>query len=116
MLGGERKGAFKVNESDRLNYRGFKDLSRVFIRRTDLRGADLSHANLSHADARYADFRGANLKATLLDKTDLSGADLRGVQNLTASQIAAAIISDETRLPDYLATLRAGAENQEVSA
>jgi uncharacterized protein YjbI with pentapeptide repeats len=78
------------------------DLSRTFIRRTDLSFASLVGANFTNADCSNAIFRGADFKNTILDGAILRGADLSGAKNLTREQIAKAIIDDRTILPDYL--------------
>ena len=75
------------------------DLSRTFIRRTDLSGANLEGANLSYADSKNANFRGANFKDAILDGTVLIGADLSDVRNLTREQLAKAVIDETTILP-----------------
>ncbi len=79
------------------------DLSGAFIRRTDLSNANLKGANLSGADCTNVNFRGANMQNAILDGTVLKGADLTGVRNLTRSQIARAIVDDQTILPSELA-------------
>ncbi|MGP0059382.1 MAG: pentapeptide repeat-containing protein [Beijerinckiaceae bacterium] len=81
------------------------DLSRTFIRRTDLSGANLEGANLSYADCKNAIFRGVNFKDAVLEGTNLVGADLSDARNLTREQLARAIIDDTTILP---AALRGG--------
>ena len=78
------------------------DLSETFIRRTNLSGANLERANLSGADCSNALFVGANFKDAILAGTILRGADLTGATNLTAAQIATAIIDKSTKLPDGL--------------
>jgi uncharacterized protein YjbI with pentapeptide repeats len=80
----------------RLNVRG------AFLRRTDLTGADLEQANLAHADFSNAVLRDANFKDAVLEGTVLKGADLTGARNLTLSQLAKAIIDENTRLPDQI--------------
>jgi uncharacterized protein YjbI with pentapeptide repeats len=78
------------------------DIHGAFIRRTDLSHANLERANLAGADATNAIFRGANFKDADLTGTVLKGADLREAKNLTAEQLAQAIIDENTLLPDYL--------------
>ena len=78
------------------------DIHGAFVRRVDLSNADLAGANLAGADATSANFRGANFKDANLKGTILRGADLRGAKNLTREQLAAAVIDETTRLPDYL--------------
>jgi uncharacterized protein YjbI with pentapeptide repeats len=78
------------------------DIHGAFVRRTDLSNADLTGANLAGADATNANFRGANLKDANLKGTILRGADLRDAQNLTAEQLAQAVVDDKTMLPSYL--------------
>lgn len=71
----------------------------AFIRRTDWSGAMLRDANLSEADATSALFRGADFENAKLSGTILRGADLRDARNLTAQQLAEAIIDEATLLP-----------------
>ncbi len=78
------------------------DIHGAFVRRTDLSGASLRGANMSGADATNAVFRGADFKDALLRGTVLRGADLTGAKNLTIEQLSAAIIDDETILPNYI--------------
>jgi len=78
------------------------DLSRAFIRRTDLSDANLEGANLSYADCQNALFRRANFKNANLEGTNLKGADLSDARNLTREQLAKAIIDGTTTLPVYL--------------
>lgn len=75
------------------------DIRGAFVRRVDLTDAVLRGANLSNADATGALFRGADFAGALLAGTNLRGADLTGAINLTAGQLAEAIIDDDTRLP-----------------
>ena len=90
------------------------DLSRTFIRRTDLSGASSVGANLSFADCTNAIFRGADFKDALLEGTILRGADLTGAKNLSREQIAKAILDERTSLPD--AMRQSGPGNMAVSA
>jgi uncharacterized protein YjbI with pentapeptide repeats len=78
------------------------DLHGAFVRRIDLSGASLRGANMSGADATNAIFRGADFAGARLDGTILKGADLSGVRNLTAEQLAHAVIDDHTVLPAYI--------------
>ena len=80
------------------------DLSRTFIRRTDLSDANLEGANLSYADCQNAIFRRVNFKNANLQGTILRGADLSDVLNLTREQLDKAIIDETTILPAYLRT------------
>lgn len=75
------------------------DIRGAFVRRVDLTDAILRGANLSDADATGALFRGADFAEARLARTILRGADLTGAINLTAGQLAEAIIDDDTRLP-----------------
>lgn len=85
------------------------NLSGAFIRRTNLRGAILREANLTRADLSFADLRDVDFEGAIFDRTVLVGADLRGAKNLKPEQIERAVISRETKLPDYIKreTLRA---------
>ena len=74
----------------------------VPLRRMDLSFANLERANLAQADASDSILRGANFKDAILTGTILKGADLRDAENLTAEQLADAIIDDRTLLPHYL--------------
>src|SRR3954469_7510156 len=78
------------------------DLHGAFVRRIDLSGASLRDANMSGADAANAIFRGADFAGARLNGTILRGADLSGAKNLTAEQLAHAIIDDHTVLPAYI--------------
>ncbi|MGH6796372.1 MAG: pentapeptide repeat-containing protein [Methylocella sp.] len=78
------------------------DLSRTFIRRTDLSDANLEGANLSYADCQNAIFRRVNFKRANLEGTNLKGADLSDARNLTREQLNKAIIDETTILPAYL--------------
>jgi uncharacterized protein YjbI with pentapeptide repeats len=80
------------------------DLSRTFIRRTDLSNANLEGANLSYADCQNAIFRRVNFKDANLEGTILRGADLSDSFNLTRAQLDKAIIDETTILPAYLRT------------
>ena len=46
--------------------------------------------------------RNTNLLRARLEGTILKGADLSGARNLTAEQLAAAVVDETTILPDYL--------------
>ncbi len=94
--------AMTIAEKARSRPRPHLDLSRTFIRRTDLSGASLVGANLSYADCTNAIFRGADFKDANLEGTILKGADLSGALNLTRAQIQRAIIDERTLLPDGL--------------
>src|ERR1700712_5616352 len=78
------------------------DLHGAFVRRTDLSGASLRGANMSGADATNAIFRETDFAGARLDGSILRGADLSGARNLTAEQLAGAIIDDLTVLPAYI--------------
>jgi uncharacterized protein YjbI with pentapeptide repeats len=78
------------------------DLSRTFIRQTDLTGANLEGANLSYANCQNAIFRRVNFKNANLEGTNLKGADLSDARNLTHDQLAKAIIDKTTTLAVYL--------------
>jgi uncharacterized protein YjbI with pentapeptide repeats len=80
------------------------DLSRTFIRRTDLGDANLEGANLSYADCQNTLFRRVNFKNANLEGTILRGADLSDALNLTREQLNRAIIDEATILPAYLRT------------
>jgi uncharacterized protein YjbI with pentapeptide repeats len=78
------------------------DIHGAFMRRVDLTRANLERANLAGADAANAVFRGANFKDADLTGTILKGADLREARNLTAGQLAKAIIDESTILPEHI--------------
>ena len=78
------------------------DIRGAFVRRTDLTGAVLRGANLSNADATGALFRGADFEGARLFGTILRGADLTGARNLTARQLAEAIVDEHTILPENI--------------
>ena len=80
------------------------DLSRTFIRRTDLSNANLEGTNLRYADCQNAIFRRVNFKNANLEGTILRGADLSDALNLTREQLNRAIIDETTILPAYLRT------------
>jgi uncharacterized protein YjbI with pentapeptide repeats len=80
------------------------ELSRTFIRRTDLSDANLEGANLSCADCQNTLFRPVNFKNANLEGTILRGADLSDALNLTREQLTRAIIDEATILPAYLRT------------
>jgi uncharacterized protein YjbI with pentapeptide repeats len=80
------------------------DLSRTFIRRTDLSDANLEGANLSYADCQHAIFRRVNFKNANLEGTNFKAADLSDARNLTREQLDKAIIDETTILPAYLRT------------
>lgn len=99
---------------ERLRKQGFRlDLHGAFIRKVELNKVDLENANFAGADAKNASFRhsffkNADLGGTDLEGADLSGADLSEAKNLTADQLAKAVIDDTTKLPpDLAAELRA---------
>jgi uncharacterized protein YjbI with pentapeptide repeats len=80
------------------------DLSRTFIRRTDLSDANLEGANLSYADSQNAIFRRVNFKNANPQGTILRGADLSDALNLIREQLDKAIIDETTILPAYTRT------------
>ncbi len=92
----------------RLKLEGFRlDLHGAVIPRVELNRVDLENANLAGADARNASFKGslfknADLGGTNLDGDDLRGADLRDARNLTADQLALAVIDETTSSPGTL--------------
>ncbi len=74
------------------------DLHGAFIRRTD------EWCNLANANCTGVNFRGANLRGTILKGTTLRGADFTDAKNLTAEQLADAVIDDATVLPSHSPT------------
>jgi uncharacterized protein YjbI with pentapeptide repeats len=75
----------------------FANLSRAYLKGTDLRGAnlegtDLSRANLIVADLRSTDLSGANLSGANLSGTDLRSTDLRRA-NLRSTDLRRANLS-----------------------
>jgi uncharacterized protein YjbI with pentapeptide repeats len=80
------------------------DLSRTFIRRTDLSVANLEGADLSYADCQNVIFHRVNFKNANLEGTISRGADLSNARNLTHAQLDRAIIDERTILPNYLRT------------
>ena len=94
-----------MNRLDKTEPRPLRiDLSRAFIRRTDLSDANLKGANLSYADCQNAIFRRVNFKNANLEGTNLKGADLSDARNLTREQLDKAIIVQTPILPAYLHT------------
>jgi uncharacterized protein YjbI with pentapeptide repeats len=85
------------SEQNRMHRR--LDLHGAYVRGADLSNTILVGANLSGADFTNASFRGANFKDANLAGTILRGADLTDATNLTAEQIAAAVIDERTKLP-----------------
>ncbi|MFE0173226.1 pentapeptide repeat-containing protein [Streptomyces sp. NPDC059002] len=79
------------------------DLSGAILNSADLRSANLAQARLDGAGLFKADLRDALLADTTLLGADLSGADLRDAGQLTAQQLAGAVIDDQTQLPPALA-------------
>ena len=85
-------------------------------------GADLRGSNFGHADMTHANLREANLQETSLQDTALAGADLSGARldsadlrranfkgailssviGLTQTQITAACVDGQTKLPPEL--------------
>ncbi len=74
------------------------DLSGANLRGANLMNADLSGANLENADLHGANLHGANLLVADLNNAILTQADLRDVRNLTAEQLASAIIDSTTSI------------------
>jgi len=78
------------------------DLHGAFLRRADLSATNLSRANFAGTDFTDANLRGSDFAEANLRGAILRGADLRDAQNLTAEQLADAVIDDTTLLPSYL--------------
>lgn len=80
------------------------DLSFARLDNANLRGAALEDANLNLASLRNAQLQGANFDRANLFGANLTGANLEGADLSTATglnqtQIASAIINEETLLP-----------------
>jgi uncharacterized protein YjbI with pentapeptide repeats len=67
-----------------------------------LRGANMERAILSMANLERAKLYEAHLEGAFLNSAKLKGADLLKATGLTWEQVEAAIIDDQTKLPDYL--------------
>jgi uncharacterized protein YjbI with pentapeptide repeats len=78
------------------------DLHGAFLRRADLSATNLTRANFAGTDFTDANLRGSDFAEADLRGAILRGADLRDAQNLTAEQLADAVIDDTTLLPSYL--------------
>jgi len=93
------------------------DFMRASLRRADFRGAILKGAhlreawldganfvgaNLQDASLRLSRLRNTNLLGARLQGATLIGADLTGAVYVTRDQIAAAILDETTRMPDFL--------------
>ena len=91
------------------------NLSKASLADANLAGASLAGANLAYAcltgaNLSGASLRGASLTGASLTGTDLSGANLRG-SNITPSQLADAVVSCGTVLPNgKKATCPAGSD------
>jgi uncharacterized protein YjbI with pentapeptide repeats len=66
-----------------------------------LENADLSGANFSGANLQAADLKGADLNHVNFTQADLTGADLTGARCVTQTQLAAAIVDAQTKLPAF---------------
>jgi uncharacterized protein YjbI with pentapeptide repeats len=66
-------------------------MENAALRRTSFAGANLQSANL----------KGANLNQVNFTAADLSGADLTGAQCLSKTQLAVAVIDNDTNLPAF---------------
>jgi Pentapeptide repeats (8 copies) len=99
LSGGDFEGA-NLSEA-RLMQANFSEatLTGANLFAADLTGADLFTANLAGATLYQA-----NLAGAILLGTNLAGADLREVQNLTQTQLDAAMIDEDTQLPSALGT------------
>jgi hypothetical protein len=80
----------------------FANLQGANLYEANLEAADLGRANLQEADLRGAILERSKLYGAHLRGAKLQGADLRWAESLTMEQLAAAIIDENTKLPDYL--------------
>ena len=83
------------------------NLERVHLEKANLEGVIFTNARLvwtglANANLKQADLRVVNLTHAKLNGANLEGADLSRAIGLTKEQIEAAIIDDNTTLPDYL--------------
>ena len=78
------------------------DLSRTYIRWTNLSQTNLAGTNFTDADCEGVNFRGSDFRDAVFLRTNLKGADFAGALNLTREQLARTIIDAHTILPDYL--------------
>ena len=90
----------------------------------DLRGVRLTGGNLSktdlagfgfrNTDLTRVDLHGSNLEDARFDGAVMVGIDLSGVRNLSAVQLASAVVDETTILPDYLSLddIRAACEQR----
>ncbi len=89
------------------------NLARAKLQEVNLQGAQLSGAavtncNFMESNVQGANFEGANLSGSQFNedvffmKTNLKGTDLTDVSGLHPNNIQGALLSKETKLPDYL--------------
>jgi uncharacterized protein YjbI with pentapeptide repeats len=66
----------------------------------DLSAADLEETDLELCDLSGAELRNARWGSAKLMRTNLASANMRGAHDLTGSQLAAALTTRTTILPD----------------
>jgi uncharacterized protein YjbI with pentapeptide repeats len=96
LTGAQMQGAYLMHAQ----------LQKAVLMRAQLQRADLEDAHLEGAYLAGADLQDAKLQKTQLQGADLinypTGEPYRPVRELTASQLADAVIDGSTRLPDEL--------------
>ena len=103
-----RPGTIVPNDGKPIN------LTRAFIRRTNLDKGNFENFILSQADLTGATARGADFKDADLTGAILRGVDFTGAHNLTYEQLRVAVIDDTTILPDYIDRETLMAEQEDV--
>ena len=103
-----RPGTIVPNDGKPIN------LSRAFIRRTNLDKGNFENFILAQADLTGATARGADFKDADLTGAILRGVDFTGAHNLTYEQLRVAVIDDTTILPDYIDRETLMAEQEDV--
>ncbi|WP_168200870.1 pentapeptide repeat-containing protein [Allokutzneria sp. NRRL B-24872] len=92
-----------LTDSDlrRVDFRG-ADLTGTILNFADLRGAFLDRARLNTTHLHGADLRNASFAGSTLTGTNLQGANLNRASGLSAEQLSAALLDEDTVLPEPL--------------